>query len=307
MNLNSITRSIKKVGLLAKKYSPEIMVIAGVAGGVTSTVMACKATLQLEEVLDDCKKKKEAIEECKDNLEENDYKKQLAIQTVKNGTEVAKLYAPSVVLGVASVSLIFGSTNIMRRRNASLAAAYATLDDMYRRYRKNVKETFGEEVDYDMRYGITHEIVEEQVVDENGKTHTVKKTVDVVGDINVVSDYARFFDESCTSWDKNPEYNLMFLKGVEAYCNNLLKANGYLFLNDVYKSLGMQPSIAGQSVGWIYDDNTPIGDNYVDFGLYRNEDKATRRFINGLENVILLDFNVDGDILNDERLKLWKI
>ena len=109
------------------------------------------------------------------------------------------------------------------------------------------------------------------------------------------SDYARFFDESCPAWEKDAEYNLMYLKKQQTYCNDLLKMKGHLFLNDVYDMLGIPKIKAGQVVGWIYDEKNPIGDNYVDFGLYkeRNED-----FINGFENVALLEFNVDGNILD---------
>ena len=63
--------------------------------------------------------------------------------------------------------------------------------------------------------------------------------------------------------------------------------------------LGMARSKAGQVVGWIYDEKNPMGDNYVDFGIYDLHDDAKRRFVNGYERSILLDFNVDGNILGD--------
>ena len=66
----------------------------------------------------------------------------------------------------------------------------------------------------------------------------------------------------------------------------------------MYDLLGIQRTSAGQVVGWIYDESNPIGDNYVDFGIYDLHDEAKRNFVNGYERTILLDFNVDGDILN---------
>ena len=78
--------------------------------------------------------------------------------------------------------------------------------------------------------------------------------------------------------------------------NQKLQTQGYLFLNDVYKMLGFKPTKAGHVVGWIYDEKHPIGDNYVDFGIYDIENEATRRFMNGLEQNVILDFNVDGNI-----------
>ena len=88
----------------------------------------------------------------------------------------------------------------------------------------------------------------------------------------------------------------MFLKRQQAYANDKLKANGYLFLNEVYDMLGIPKSKAGQVVGWIYDPENGTGDNYVDFGIYNVNREAARDFVNGYERTILLDFNVDGNI-----------
>ena len=115
-------------------------------------------------------------------------------------------------------------------------------------------------------------------------------------DPNMYSDYARIFDDGCTGWSKNAEYNLMFLKQQQAYANTLLKNNGYLFLNEVYDMLGIPRSKAGQVVGWIYDEKNPIGDNFVDFGIYDLYNEKARDFVNGYERSIVLDFNVDGNV-----------
>ena len=88
----------------------------------------------------------------------------------------------------------------------------------------------------------------------------------------------------------------MFLNSQQKYANDLLKAQGYLFLNDVYKALGLEPTKAGQIVGWVYNPDNPVGDNYVDFGIYDVSNERKRAFVNGYEENILLDFNVDGNI-----------
>ena len=110
-----------------------------------------------------------------------------------------------------------------------------------------------------------------------------------------LSPYARFFNSSCVEWCKDPEYNKMFLKTVEANANGRLKAQGYLFLNDVYEALGMAKSKAGQIVGWVYDPENPIGDNHVNFDIYSDHNQD---FVNGIKPDALLDFNVDGCILD---------
>lgn len=117
------------------------------------------------------------------------------------------------------------------------------------------------------------------------------------------SQYARLFDDACIGWTKDSEYNMHFLKDQQNYCNDLLKSRansstikrGYLFLNEVYDILGIPRTKAGAVVGWVYDEKNPIGDNFVDFGLF---DESNNDFINGFKNTAILDFNVDGDILN---------
>lgn len=309
-------RFVKINSLRIKKHSPEILVVAGVTGTVVSTVMACVATTKLPEVLDECvTRKEELLKDFEEGQEvgytEKEYKHDSAKLAIKNGWEIAKLYLPAATIELASCSMIFASDSIRRKRTASLAAAYATLDSMFKEYRKNVCETFGDDIDHDMRYGIKHEKVEITETDEKGKEHTRKQKVDVIdkdpNDPNQISDYAKFFDESCRGWDKNPEYNLMTLKQIQQYCNNLFHAQGYLFLNDVYKELGIKPTLAGQSIGWIEDPADPFATT-IDFGIFSTK-RANRRFVNGLEPVILLDFNVNGDIMNDPNLnkKLKKL
>ena len=124
---------------------------------------------------------------------------------------------------------------------------------------------------------------------------TEVKTKSEESDVKTVSQYARFFDDGCTGWSRDAEYNLVYLRDVQRWCNMLLLKQGYLFLNDVYEKLGIPKTKAGQIVGWIYGEKNTIGDNYVDFGLnnIRNED-----FLEGIENVVLLDFNVDGEIIS---------
>lgn len=111
-----------------------------------------------------------------------------------------------------------------------------------------------------------------------------------------LSNYARIFDDSLPGWSKDSEYNLMYLKNQEQYANDKLKAEGHLFLNDVYEMLGLPKSKAGQMVGWIYDEDNPVGDNFVSFGIF--EIPNNHDAINGYKCVFILDFNVDGEILS---------
>lgn len=302
--MSKITRTLNRVGLKLKKHSPEILVVTGVVGTVSSAVMACKATTKIDEVLAETK---ENIDKTKDYVEkkgfsekytEEDYKKDLTIFYAKGGLELVKMYAPSVALGALSITAILSGHNVLRKRNVALAAAYATVEKGFKEYRGRVVEHFGEELDRELKYNIKAKEVEETTVDEKtGEEKVTKKTVNVA-DPNNYSTYARFFDDGCTGWTKDPEYNLMFLKNQQRYANDLLKSRGHLFLNEVYDMLGIPRTKAGQVVGWIYDEEYPNGDNFVDFGIYDLYNEKARDFVNGYEKTILLDFNVDGDIMN---------
>ena len=305
--MNMLTRKIHKVGFELKKHSPEILVTAGVVGTVATTVMACKATTKAGDILDEFNSNMDdinkVVEMGKEEYTEDVMKKDIAIVYIQTGVKFAKLYAPSVVLGALSITSILAGHNILRKRNVALAAAYATIDKSFKEYRGRVVERFGKELDHELRYNIKAKEFEEVQTDDKGKEKVVKNTVQV-SELNEISDYAKFFDEGCNGWTKDPEANLLFLKKQQTYANNRLKANGYLFLNEVYEMLGIPRTKAGQVVGWIYDEKNPVGDNYVDFGIYdtnknSNWANANKDFVNGYERSILLDFNVDGDILNN--------
>lgn len=296
--LNKFTRAFHKVGFQLKKHSPEILVVAGTVGVVASTVMACKATTKLSTVLEKSKNDVETIHAyVEDNgfteeYTEEDQKKDLAIVYTKTGVELAKLYAPSVILGAASLAAILTSHKILKGRNIALAAAYATVDKGFKEYRGRLVDRFGEELDKELKYDIRSKEIEEIVKDENGEEKVVKSTVKT-GTINDYSEFARIFDETCVGHSKVPEYNMKFIKQVQANANEILQREGYIYLNDVYKMLGFLPSKAGQVVGWILDG----GCGYVDFGIFDHTDReATRLFINGHEKSVILDFNVDGNI-----------
>lgn len=133
-------------------------------------------------------------------------------------------------------------------------------------------------------------------LDKNELKSLTVEQKETVGEIKkTVSQYARLFDETCKTYDRKPMWNYMFLKQVQAWANDALRVRGYIFLNEVYEALGMSKTKVGQIVGWIYNEKNPNGDNFVDFGL---ECKDFDQFIRDYPNSILLDFNVDGVILD---------
>lgn len=306
------TRAIHRVGFKLKKHSPEILVVTGVIGGVVSAVMACKATTKVNFVLEETKRQIDIVHEGVEAGEVQGYmyngevgmvpytaedaKKDTAIVYGQTTLKFIKLYGPSVALGTLSVASILTGHNMLRKRNLALAAAYQVVDTGFKQYRKNVVERFGEQMDKELKYNIKAKEIEETVTDKKGKEKTVKKTIEV-GDPSR-SPYTFCFDETGSGWVRDAESNKFFLMQQQDYATEKLRAKGHMFLNEVLDMLGLPRHRAGQTVGWIYDEENPIGDNYIDFGIFDIHCEAARNFVNGLEKSVWLNFNVDGDILH---------
>lgn len=296
--MTNMTRTLNKSLFKLKKHSPEILVITGVIGTVASTVMACKATLKVNEVLDEHKETVEKIHECiekyPDEYSEEDKKRDLVATYEKTAVKFGALYGPAVLIGAASVTSILVGYNILHKRNVAAIAAYTAVASDFKNYRNRVIERLGENVDKELRYNIQTKEIEEKVVNEDGSETTVTKAVTVANPD--YSEFTRCFDENCIAYEKSAEDNMRFLKCQQNYFNDLLKRRGHVFLNEVYDGLGFPRTKAGAVVGWIYDEECPIGDNYIDFGIFNINSESSRNFVNGLERAIWLDFNVDGVI-----------
>lgn len=294
--LKSVNGVTSKAVMKLKKHSPEILVMAGIAGTVVSAVLACKATTKVAEILDETKGTLDTIHEGMETGAINgqeytteDGKKDTVVVYAQTGMKLAKLYAPAIILGTLSITSILASNNILRKRNVALGAAYAAIDKSFKEYRGRVIERFGEQVDTELKYGIKAKKFEEIEVDpETGKEKKVKKTV-MVADPNLQSDYAVYFDSKSRNYETNPDYNRMFLKAQQAFANDKLQTRGHLFLNEVLDDLDLPRTPAGQIVGWTKDGP----DGYVNFRIVEVE----RETEDGRhEPALLLDFNVEGNI-----------
>lgn len=262
-----------------RKQSPNIAFVGGIVGILGASFLACKATLKLEDTLEeissDIKGAKSLNEQETYPVEE--YRKDVMYAYGKASMQIVKLYGPAVILGGASIGLLTGSHVQLTRRNSALMAAYATLQKAYDDYRDRVRAELGEEKELDLYHAATRE----EVKGEEDK---------VTADPNQWSPYARFFDEGSRHWEKSPELNRIYIQCQQNYANDLLRSRGHVFLNEVYDMLDIDRTKAGQVVGWVIGKD---GDNYVDFGIYR---AFNALFVNGRECSILLDFNVDGVI-----------
>lgn len=311
--------------LLLHKKSPEIWLAAGIATVVGGAVLACYASRKLDNIFEEHEEERGELdvvyefgkpegesEILADGVEATDvtlmtekqYKRECAKLTLRTGGELVKLYAPAAITMTIGFGMIVNGHRILSQRNAALLAAYTTLDEAFTKYRDRVRERYGEQVEDDIFHGRTREEVTVTTTDENGKKKKEKQEVVTVD--TVISPYAKFFDETCREWTRSPDYNHTFLICQQNAANDLLRSRqhdgfhkrGFVFLNEVYKMLGIPETPTGALCGWVTpeDGEEFIGDDYISFGMIDPNDPSKRAFINGYEKSILLDFNCQGKI-----------
>lgn len=294
----AVTSTAGRTVLKASKHSPTLLFAAGTVGFVATTVLAGKATLRLEETTDPFNEKLGDAKAATKNPDfktytDKDFKHDAAVLYVQKSTAVVRLYAPTLLVGGATLFCFGKSHLILTRRNAAVMAAYTALDKGFKEYRSRVTEFVGEEKERELRYG--SETREVAVDTENG---TEVETVTSYDGKNDPSVYARIFGQDTSqSWSPHPETNLFFLRGAQNYANDRLRTKGHLLLNDVYDQLGLTRTKAGCVTGWVWGSKT--GANFVDFGIFNGQDMlGFHDFFTGREGHILLDFNVDGIVID---------
>lgn len=292
-----ITCAAGKTGLTLKKYSPEILFGVGIAAIIGGTVLACRATLKIDDILAEHEEMTEKMERGVEELEsytEEDYKKDNAIQTIKTGFKIVKLYAPAAVCMSIGIASLLGSHHILKSRNLALMAAYNVLNTSFDTYRDRVRKEQGEDKDLEYLHGVKDMAKSKTTIDENGNPKDPdEKDMIPWSEDKIPSTYAKFFDETSVYWQKNAELNKIFINCQQNHANDLLNTRGHVFLNEVYDLLGLTRTKEGAVVGWV---KSPGGQNFIDFGLYNTLRERNRDFINGYERSVLLDFNVDGVI-----------
>lgn len=338
-----------KSGLV--KNAPKILLGLGITSMVGGTVVACKQTLKVEEILDDHQNSVEQIHDLRNKSEsekddenfytekycytEKDMKKDLCKTYIRTTGRIMKVYSVPVALIGGGIISVVSSHNILNTRYLTVLAAYDALGKKFSEYRKRVIEDFGPEADELYRYGIekTEEIVETTTKKGNVKKKletTYKPRPEGLSEFAVIfgPDYSsnalRPRDYAGDGYSRNTiqairDKNVEFLLSVQAQCNEKLKREGHLFLNDVYRMLGMlfptndggytSDRACGAINGWIWitdDEGNYIGpgDGYVDFGIFDVDNDRKQAFVDGFEDNIWLDFNCDGimyDLIGDFR------
>lgn len=302
----SLSKVLIRVGarssLILKMHSPKILFGVGVVGLVGTIATAARAGERTawiaEEHKEDYKNNDEMLESER-ITKESHTKNKVFLYTITT-KKLAKVWWPVAACSVVTIAA-FGSSNyILTKRVIGLVAAYKSLDEGFSLYRDRVINELGPDKDREFRHGVqTKTLVKD--TDTGPVKHEVRRVAPGTPSI-----YARYFDETSSKWERNPDNNFIFLKANQNYLNDLLVTRGHIFLNEVYALLGMEHSPAGAVVGWVLNAG---GDNYIDFGIFDADNPRARAFVNGHEGSILLDFNVDGviydKIKDPDRARMW--
>lgn len=280
MNLGVVTRLAGRAGLVLSKHAPTILTAAGTAGFIGTTILASKATLKVEETVAEEAALLVKVHEAHDagKLEDKDALHDKVILYTRMTTKLAKLYAPALILGAASIVSLATGHGIMLKRNASLAAAYAAVDQAFKTYKKKVESKFGKEAVLDALVSTAEEDLTKN-----------EPTLEAIAAVDDVSPYGVIFDSSNHNWSADEDLAMLHLKCQQQYANDILQTRGHIFLNEVYKMLGFPHTPAGAVTGWVKGN----GDDFIDFniydGMFEGEDSNGRTVTKWA-----LDFNVDG-------------
>jgi len=304
-----------KIGNFTKTHSPEILLGCGIAAGIGTVVLACIATTKAGDILDKHNEEMEKIEKAKEAVveegkpekyTEEDIKKDRMIVWRDTSIGMAKLYWPAAVTGIASVACVLAGHKILAGRYGAATAALALTQDIFAKYRERVVADAGIDKDRQYFYGsrIEKKAIEEKVVDENGKEKIVKKDAEYIDiDVDLATGATRVFGEYNSDgkrnfeWDPDVDLCLSMLRAKQNWWNDVFRTRGYVFLNEVAIDCGLNPTQAGQVLGWKWEEG-----KYIDFGLGDYSDPQVRRFINGRQDCLILHFNVDGEYSPEAKL-----
>ena len=297
---NKVLNEVCKLKLTVSKESPTILLVGGIGAVVGGTIMAIKASGKASDCMDEfdsrMKRYREAVEIAD---KRNDGEEFYPVATRKRDVQIiyghmmmtmAKIYLPAIMVEAAGIFMICKSHSILNKRYGAMAAAYAALSKSFEDYRKRVAERYGAEVEKSIYYGFDQKSIEEVQTGDNGVSTTTTKDITTA---NPLSPYSKFIDQDSGIWEKNPQYTLQNILVQQRTANDLLWTRGFLTLNDVYRLLDLPQTTDGMILGWIKDPNN---EQKINFGLYETNREATRRFVNGYEDVVLVDFNIDGNI-----------
>lgn len=279
------------------KHAPTILSVTASAGVIATGYLAWKAGTRFEDVEGrDWDRRKECLKNA-DIIPDEDVPKIERKNRILFILDTVHTVAPAAIVGAATITMIYFSNSISKKRLAAMGAAYATLQTAFDGYKHTMVEALGKEsVDKILKPKLPNVGKSaEEILSSDNKSDAANVSDAVVNSLKALSPYARIIaEESSTCWDPNEDYTSQNLAAVQLWANRRLERKGHLFLNEVFDQLGLSRTREGAVVGWLKNGE---GDNYVSFGdfdasIYRvPSDDYTR-----VDSNFIVDFNVDGVI-----------
>ena len=241
-------KDLGKTGVqLVKKHGPEILTGIGVVCFIATPVLAVKATPKALDELDNerRRRKMDALESRKVNRETDSD----AVDAIVEETSKLKpldyikctwkLYMPAVTTGVMGIACIVGSTSVSMRRNASLVAACALTETRFSDYKEQVKKVLGDKKEKDVRSAVAEEELKAHPVSQSNVIDTGKGET-------------LFYDPICSNYYRS---DISYVERCINMLNHQLLYDENVVMNDFYDLLGIEPSKAGEDLGWNRDRN----------------------------------------------------
>lgn len=279
------------------KHAPTILSVTASAGVIATGYLAWKAGTRFEDVEGrDWDRRKECLRNA-DTIPDEDVPKIERKNRILFILDTVRTIAPAAIVGAATITMIYFSNSISKKRLAAMGAAYATLQTAFDGYKRTMVETLGKEsVDKILKPKLPNVGKSaEEILSSDNKSDAANVSDAVVNSLKALSPYARIIaEESSTCWDPNEDYTSQNLAAVQLWANRRLERKGHLFLNEIFDQLGLSRTREGAVVGWLKNGE---GDGYVSFGdfdasIYRvPSDDYTR-----VDSNFIVDFNVDGVI-----------
>lgn len=238
MNKEKITKFLRSTKRTISKHSPEILTGIGIAGMVTTTVLAVKATPKALELIEEKKREKnyELVKEAANGDDSCERINKLSpIETVRVAW---KPYIPAVVTGTLSIVCLVGASSTSARRNAALATAYKISETALSEYKAKVVETIGEKKEESIRDKIAKDKVEKNPVSKTEIIITEKGNTLCYDALS-----GRYFKSDIDR-----------IKKAENAINKRLLNEMYISLNEFYDELGLGSTSIGDELGWNLDD-----------------------------------------------------
>lgn len=237
-NLN-VTKMFKDFQRLVNKRSPEILTGIGIAGMITTVILAVKATPKAMELIEEeiFFKEKEAHEG--GIFTEKDEKSAFSLTSIETVKVAWKPYVPAAITGVTSIACLIGANSVHVRRNAALATAYQLSTTALSDYREKVVETIGEKKENNIR----DKVAKKKINENPPETSTIIMTGK--GNTLIYDSHSDRYFRSDIDKIRNAVLTLneRMINGSEMYIS----------LNDFYDEIGLKHTESGDRIGWRID------------------------------------------------------